>query len=96
MCQIHTGTYVALLAPEKNDYAACHPAKTTTYILHVVPITTHTHVRLKTIGNKGRKEEKRRKKRKQGEGRTFFSNILVSTNCCAQPQATAAVTRTRA
>ena len=31
MCQVHTGTYVALLAPEKTDYTPCHPEKTTTY-----------------------------------------------------------------
>ena len=57
MCQIHTGTYVALLAPEKNDYTTCHPEKTTTCILHVVPITKHTHVRLESIG-KTKREEK--------------------------------------
>ena len=38
-CQIRAGTYVALLAPEKNDYTACHPEKTTTYMLHVALIT---------------------------------------------------------
>ena len=35
MCQVHTGAYVSLLAPGKTDYTACHPRKTTTYILHV-------------------------------------------------------------
>ena len=64
MCQVNTGTYISLLAPEKPDYIACHPEKTTTYILHVVPITTHTHVKLKTIG-----KNKKRKKRKQGKER---------------------------
>ena len=39
MCQVHTGTYVSLLAPGKTDYTAYHPRKTTTYMLHVVPIT---------------------------------------------------------
>ena len=59
MCQVHTGAYVSLLAPGKTDYTACHPRKTTTYILHVVPITTHTHDRRKSIGkNKQRKETK--------------------------------------
>ena len=54
MCQVHTGAYVSLLAPGKTDYTACHPRKTTrtTYILHVVPITTHTHDRRKSIGKK--------------------------------------------
>ena len=35
MCQVHTGAYVSLLAPGQTDYTACHPRKTTTYILHV-------------------------------------------------------------
>ena len=43
MCLVHTGTYVALLATGKPDYIACHPENTTTHVLHVVPITTHTH-----------------------------------------------------
>ena len=49
---IHTGPYVSLLAPGKTDYNAYHPRKTTTHILHVVPITTHTHDRRKSIGQK--------------------------------------------
>ena len=62
MCQVHTGqdtgAYVSLLAPGKTDYyTACQLGKTTTYILHVVPITTHAHVRRKSIGNK-KKEKK--------------------------------------
>ena len=73
MCQVHTGAYVSLLAPGKTDYTACHPGKTTTYILHVVPITTHTHVRRKSKGNKKqrkdkgkeRKEKKAKKERKE-------------------------------
>ena len=39
MCQVHTSAYVSLLAPGKTDYTAWHLRKTTTYILHVVPIT---------------------------------------------------------
>ena len=52
MCQVHIGAYVLLLAPGKTDYTACHPRKTTTYMLHVVPITTHRHNRRKSIGRK--------------------------------------------
>ena len=68
MCQVHTGAYVALLAPEKTDFTACHTENTTTYILHVVPVTQYTHVRLKSIGErkrKGRKEEKKSEKGKE-------------------------------
>ena len=63
MCQVHTGAYVSLLAPGKTDYTACHPRKTTTYILHVISITTHTHDRRKSI------EKKETKKRKEDKGK---------------------------
>ena len=33
MCQVHTGTYVALLAPEKTDCTTYHPDQTTEYAL---------------------------------------------------------------
>ena len=72
MCQVHTGAYVSLLTPGKTDYTACHPRKTTRYILHVVSITAHTHDRRKSIGKKrqinGKKREeseKNKKKRKR-------------------------------
>ena len=64
-CQVYTtGTYVSLLAPGR---ARQHPLPPRKYyhenilkqILHVVPITTHTHVRPKSIG-KERKEKKRK------------------------------------
>ena len=58
MFQVYTGTYVALqYSPEKPDYTAFHPEKTTTFILHVVPITAYTHDRRKSIGKQ--KEKKR-------------------------------------
>ena len=67
MCQVHTGEYVSLLTPGETDYTACHPRKTTTYILHVVSITTHTHDRRKSIGEKKQRIEKKIKKgRKRG------------------------------
>ena len=61
MCQVHIGAYASLLAPGKTDYNACHPRKTATYILHIVPITTHTHDRRKSIGKKETKERKEHK-----------------------------------
>ena len=63
MCQVHTATSVALLAPEKTDYTTCHPENINTYILHVVPITTYTHVRRKSIGKKKRKEKAEKKEK---------------------------------
>ena len=68
MRQNHTGAYVSLLSPGKTDYTACHPRKTTTYILHVlvvVSITTHTHDRRKSIGEKKQINEKKIKGRKK-------------------------------
>ena len=69
MCQVHTGAYVSLLTPGETDYTACHPRKTTTYILHVVSITTHMHDRCKSIGEKKQRkdegEERKEKKAKQ-------------------------------
>ena len=52
MCQVHAGAYVSLLTPGETNYSDCHPRKTTTYVLHVVSITTHTHDRRKSIGEK--------------------------------------------
>ena len=65
MGQVHTGAYVSLLAPGKNDCTACHPRKTTTYMLHVVPIATHTHDRRKSIGKKKQRKKKKIKERKE-------------------------------
>ena len=87
MCQVHTGTYVLILAPENTDYIACHPEKTTTYILHVVSITTHTHVRLSPIGKKKRKEKNRKEQKRQeeeeatkGRGKQNPSTLAVPRN----------------
>ena len=69
MCQVHTGAYVSFLTPGETVYTACHPRKTTTYILHVVSITTHTHDRRKSIGEnkqiKGKKKQRKEKKIKE-------------------------------
>ena len=49
----NTGRPVTVvLQVDDCNYTACHPRKTTTYIFHVVPITTHTHDRRKSIGKK--------------------------------------------
>ena len=72
MCQIHTGAYVSLLAPGKTDYTACHPRKTNTYILHIVPITTHTHDRRKSIGKKKQRKEQKMKERKEKTGKLKY------------------------
>ena len=63
MCQVQAGAYVSLLTPGETEYSDYDPRKTTTYILHVVSITTHTHDRHKSIG------EKETKKRKEDKGK---------------------------
>ena len=63
MCQVQAGAYVSLLTPEETKYSDCHARKITTYILHVVFITTHTRDRRKSIG------EKETKKRKEDKGK---------------------------
>ena len=63
MCQVHTGAYVSLLAWKNRLYRL--PPKTTTYILHVVFTTSHTHARRKSIGEKKERKEKKIKERKE-------------------------------
>ena len=63
MCQVQAGACVSLLTPGETKYSDCHPRKTTTYILNVVSITTHTHDRRRSIG------EKETKKRKEDKGK---------------------------
>ena len=63
MCQVEAGAYVSLLTLGETKYSDCHPRKTTTYILHVVSFTPHTHDRQKSIG------EKETKKRKEDKGK---------------------------
>ena len=65
MCQV--GAYVSLLTPGETKYSDCHPRKTTTYILHVLSITTHTHDRHKSIGEKETKKRRQRKGKKREE-----------------------------
>ena len=53
MCQVQAGAYVSILTPGETKYSDCHPRKTTTYVLRVVSITTHTHDRHKSIQDQG-------------------------------------------
>ena len=68
ICQVHTGAYVHTRGC-KNRLHRLHPEKTTTYTLRAVPITTHAHIRLKSIGKKRRKEKKRQKNEKKEKKR---------------------------
>ena len=62
------GAYVSLLAPGKTDYTDCHPRLPR--ILHVVPITAHTHDRRKSTGKKGTKKRKDEGKKRQKSEKT--------------------------
>ena len=61
ICQVQAGAYVSLLTPGETKYSDCHPRKTTTYILHVVSITTHS---IRTTGISQLEKKKQRKKKK--------------------------------
>ena len=69
MCQVQAGSYVSLLTPGGTKYSDCHPRKTTTYILHVISITTHTHDGRKSTRkketNKGKEDKGKKKKRRK-------------------------------
>ena len=67
MCHVYTWCIRLITRAWKNrlNYTACHPRKTTTYILHVVSITTHTHDRRKSIGKKKQRTNEKRKERKE-------------------------------
>ena len=81
MCQIQAGAYVSLLTPGETKYSDCHPRKTTTtYILHVVSITTHTHERHKSIGEKETKKRKedKGKERKEKKKTKNYAHLVVS------------------
>ena len=88
MCQVHTSAYVSLLTPGETDYSDCHPRMTTTYILHVVFITTHTHDRRKSIGEKKQRienkvkegKEKKRNRNKTKKERKEKNNSRKPTN----------------
>ena len=67
MCQVQAGAYVSLLTPGDAKYSDCHPRKTTTYILHVVSITAHTHDRRQLIGKKETKKTKEDKGKERKE-----------------------------
>ena len=56
------GPYWCIRLTTRADENGIYRLPTTTYILHVVPTTAHTHVRCKSIGN-----EKHRKERKEDE-----------------------------
>ena len=60
MCHVHTGAYVSLHAPGKTDHTACHPRKTTTYLLHVVPRSPC----IRTTDESQLEKKKQRKKKK--------------------------------
>ena len=60
MCQVHIGACISLLAPGKTDYTACHPRKTTTYILQVVSTYHYAYARQTQVHWKKRNKENKR------------------------------------
>ena len=71
MSQVQAGAYVSLLTPGGTKNSDCHPRRTTTYILHVVYITPHTHNRhVKSIGEQETKKENKIKEKKEKRRKT--------------------------
>ena len=64
-----SGAHVSLLTPGKTNYSDCHQIKITTYILHEVSISRHTHDRRKSIGENEQRKEKKMKERKEKKRR---------------------------
>ena len=60
MCQIHTGAYVSVLAPEKPTIPLCHPGNTTAYLVYITRSTYHFAYARQTQIN-WKKETKERK-----------------------------------
>ena len=70
MCQVHTGAYVSLLAPEKTDYyTASHPRKTTKYVYITRSIYHYAYARQTQVNWK-----KKTKKRKEDKGKKRMEN----------------------
>ena len=70
MYQVHTGAYTSHFSRlEKPTIPLATQRKTATYILHVVPITTHTHVGRKSIGKKKQKNRLYGEKGKERKGK---------------------------
>ena len=74
MCQVRTGTYVSLLAPENTDCIACHPEKD-----YHVYITRGISLRIRTsdsvqLEKRKRKESEEGKEKKQKEDTRRGSN----------------------
>ena len=68
MCQVHTGAHVSLLAPEKNDYTACYPGKTTMCLVCITVSTYHyAYTRQTQVNPEKRNKEKKEKKRKESK-----------------------------
>ena len=95
MCQVHADAYVSSLTPGETNYSDCHPRKTTTCILHVVSITTHTHDRRESIGEEKQRKEKKIKERKEKRRKRYIiassaTTILLAVVVCCQEISTAA------
>ena len=63
MCQVHTATFIVLLAPENTDYTACHPEKR-------LPRIHYTwYLSLRMLTSDASQLQKRKEKKKNREGR---------------------------
>ena len=70
MRKAHAGAYASLLEPGKPTVPLATQERLPTCILHVVPITTHTPDRRKSIGKKKQRKEKKTRKEKTRKRKT--------------------------
>ena len=65
MCQVHTGAYVSLLAPEKTDYTSLLPRED--YHVYITRSAYHYAHARQTKVNRKKTKKRKEKKRKETE-----------------------------
>ena len=88
MRHVHADAYVLLLMRGETDNTACHRRKTTTYKLHIVSITTHTHDGRKSIGEKKQRKEEKIKEKKGTWCQVHDALLYHLANFCINPNVT--------
>ena len=92
MCQVQAGAYVSFLTPGETNYSDCHPRKTTTYTLHVVPVSLRIRTtnasqleknrQTKEDKGKERKDKQADKRKRKGKKRENTRKARKGYCCC--------------
>ena len=81
MCQVHTATFVALLATANTDYTACHPKKRLPRIYYM----WYLSLRIRT-SDASQLEKRKKKKRQTRKKRSIIFRFKI-TLCQAEVDA---------